>query len=650
MESYEQLGKQRIYTIPLNQRGFSWTPANLTDLVTDLGLAAAREKNHYLGPLIVSVLQGDLVEDNQNINHRCVLEDGQQRVTSLFIMLSALKKRLLHLDGQESVESRELDRLIYWVKGEEVHLRISNKNDQLDACLKHLIMGSPAYPANETAPMKLMKVAVEWADAWALDMNRDKCISWKNSLSYRAKFILVDLASQQVDRYLTFDAINSRGLPLGQFDKIKNFCILVDNVRNLEASPEDRWYEALQQLEHYGVGSRTSEETFINELANVFHNTRVVKAATHTSFVDSYRSLLDEQDPVLEANLKQFITLWPAYARSFAFITSKQRQNYYANLCTRKAGKWMDRLDNMGYPDVVRPMLVAGHLTLGKDDFESLSRICEVYTFRVHGALGARSNANTSGVIGLANEMLRNEKGIAHVGQVVCEWLARRAPMKDVLLRLADGSAKYAHDPDTRGWKQCYYFLYEYELNLSPEGTEPLPYAEDDETMKNTQEHILPQGHRDGDWWEQHWPDAAAADKYKHRLGNLVLTSANQTLGRKKFPLKCSDPNADYSYQSDRATNAEKKIPQYSRDGQTWQQDEIVKREYKMLVFATERWAVPCCGDNKTYYLPEAFSSRGFDTITVSVSDCIMSSSELDAAELEEDLELEDEDEEDLAD
>jgi hypothetical protein len=112
--------------------------------------------------------------------------------------------------------------------------------------------------------------------------------------------------------------------------------------------------------------------------------------------------------------------------------------------------------------------------------------------------------------------------------------------------------------------------------------------------------------------------------------------------GRKMFALKCSDPGADYSYTSDRATNAEKKIPQYSSDGQTWQQDEIIRREYDMLVFATKRWSVPCCGDNATYYLPEAFSSRGFDTIFVSVPDCIRSLSDLQA--VLDDIDVDDDD------
>ena len=36
-------------------------------------------------------------------------------------------------------------------------------------------------------------------------------------------FMEVDLSTADVDKNLTFDTINTRGRPLSQFDKIKNF-------------------------------------------------------------------------------------------------------------------------------------------------------------------------------------------------------------------------------------------------------------------------------------------------------------------------------------------------------------------------------------------------------------------------------------------
>ena len=49
----------------------------------------------------------------------------------------------------------------------------------------------------------------------------------ENRLCTQSKFEAIDLDISNFDRWLTFDAINSRGLPLSQFDKIKNLCVLI---------------------------------------------------------------------------------------------------------------------------------------------------------------------------------------------------------------------------------------------------------------------------------------------------------------------------------------------------------------------------------------------------------------------------------------
>ena len=88
---------------------------------------------------------------------------------------------------------------------------------------------------------------------------------------------------------LAFDAINSRGLPLSEFDKIKNFCILVATKRDLSVRPEDEWYKALQQLEHFSVGSRENEDAFIADLYSSFHDESVSQTSVHRTLVDKYR-------------------------------------------------------------------------------------------------------------------------------------------------------------------------------------------------------------------------------------------------------------------------------------------------------------------------------------------------------------------------
>ena len=99
------------------------------------------------------------------------------------------------------------------------------------------------------------------------------------------------------------------------------------------------------------------------------------------------------------------------------------------------------------------------------------------------------------------------------------------ASLQEVIGELSNGRAKYYHDPDAKGWDLCYYFLYEYEDYCSGHPKNSWAWS-DDQKQVTTQEHILAQKHRVTGWLSQ-WRNEGIADKFKHRLGNLVLTRDN---------------------------------------------------------------------------------------------------------------------------
>jgi hypothetical protein len=152
----------------------------------------------------------------------------------------------------------------------------------------------------------------------------------------------------------------------------------------------------------------------------------------------------------------------------------------------------------------------------------------------------------------------------------------------------------------------------------------PIVWQQSDSGRVNTQEHILPQNHRDGGWWEAQWPDESKAEKFKHRLGNLTLTSNNSVLGRKEISEKIEDLSASHYYRHANATNSEKKIPTFT-SGLEWNSDNIIKREYDLLKFAAERWSIPCCADNSEITLPTEFAivDISLQRIQVDCPDCI---------------------------
>lgn len=594
----------RFFLIPDNQRGFSWGARQVDDVIADLKLADTQ--SHYMGPLIVNRTKSpDFQDDELNTTAEFILEDGQQRLTTLFIFANEIRRHMV-ARGIHAVHSQQLESYVH-LKHKGQKLRLQNEQQVLQNYLSYILTGSPAPPAERVPAMEALDQVQRHIDSFVSRLGDQELLVWKQRVCNQALFVWVDLATAGVNRYLTFDAINSRGLPLSEFDKIKNFCMLLCNIRGLTIDVAASWYKALSQLERFGTSSRTHEADFIAELYSSYHNKTVSHRDVHSAFVDKYRSLLTSGDAALEADLLHFINLWEPYAKSFGFVSSKKRSTHYGTMCSVGAGSWLDRLDNMDLPTISRPLLVAAHLKYDPDGFCTTAHLCETYTFRVHAVIRKRKDANATKIIELANEILRGGKEVGHVFQKICAWLKVHAPLSKVIAELADGRPKYAFDPNVPGWLYCYYFLYEYEISVSPAGVAPLPYGTSKEVVKNQQEHILPQQHRDQGWWESNWPDASKADKYKHRLGNLVLTTNNNELARKPLPEKLSSPAPTYCYKHPNATNSEKRIQNFT-DGQSWEAKNILVREVEMLEFAAKRWSVGCVADEQEVQLPDDYA------------------------------------------
>ncbi|WP_133489749.1 DUF262 domain-containing protein [Aliiroseovarius marinus] len=640
MPSFKEICSSNRFIIPVNQRGFSWTKRELNDLLNDLTLMEGH--SHYLGPLIVTKTSNHYQDDEFTNIVEYTLEDGQQRVTALLILANEIVNRLQALEGSETVQSKELKNLVYFQKGGNTKRRLKNENPDLDQYLSYILTGTPSPPADRTPPMRALDSVKQEAQAFFASKDVAELLKWKAKIQNQSKIIFVDLASENINRYLAFDAINSRGLPLSEFDKIKNFCILVATTRNLPVSVEDAWYKALTHLESFELRNRSDEAAFISELFSSCFNSSIGQKGVHEAFVDRFRKLLSQEDAALQNDFERFIGLWEPYAKSFGFISTSKREHHYGSLCTTEAGNWLDRLDNMDLATIVRPVLAASHYRMSGSDFEKIARACEIYVFRIYAVMRRRKDMNSKSHINISHTLLNPGQSADWVLQNLCKLLDATAPMKRIIETLSDGNPKYAYDPQVSGWGHCYYFLYEYEINYSPAGVAPFRWGKAKQEKINTQEHILPQAHRDGGWWESHWPNEARAEAFKHRLGNLVLTPNNSALGRKPISEKLSGPGSHH-FDHANATNTEKRIVKFS-DGANWQEENILAREFELIEFAARRWGMPCCSDNGVVELPEEFNDAEGNPRTIEINEagCIASSTSLNDDETSEHVETQD--------
>lgn len=605
MDPLKEILRTHCLVIPTNQRAFSWRKEQADALIEDLKLMG--ENSHYLGPLIVTPGENQNFRDENTRDYikEYIVDDGQQRLTTCLLLIKALTGRFDYIGENFNSHCLELKSfLTYTHQGE--HLRIRNCNSALDQFLRHLVLGHEA-PQTRTSAMKCLEEVSSFFEQFAADLNLEELIDWKLRLTAQAKFILVDLGTEDIDRYLAFDAINSRGLALTEFDKIKNFCALLSNRRpNLQIQPEVPWYRSLVALERFGISSRLYESTYIAEAFSIFFKIRIGPDEAHNKFVTKFGSLLYQDDPNLEEQLSKFVEYWEPFAQAFGFVSSEKRDTVDQTRATAKARDWLKNIDHLGLPGICRPLLCAALMKYESEDFEKVAKYAEVYTFRVHAIAGKRTDNNKSGINELAHQVYFERISLFRVSQILCFWLDQYCPMRELLKKLSDGEPKYHYDRLMKGWEYCYYFLYQYELHLSPITTTPIPWERSREQRKATIEHILPQTHRDNSYWQSLWPDELKADSFRHRLGNLVLTDGNSNLGHKPFPDKLNNPNGEYCYNHATATNSEKRLHEYT-NGHNWREEEILKREAEMVRFAANRWTFGCCSDNIRFSLPTDF-------------------------------------------
>jgi hypothetical protein len=640
MNPLTELFTGRYYVVPRNQRGFSWEIRHLNELLTDLEMAG--KNSHYMGPIIVSRTERkDFQDDSLVTTAEFTLEDGQQRLTTFLIIVSKLKNAIQERAGsQPSIDALDLERLMYFDHNGR-RLRIQNENRSLHDYLSFILTGLPDRPEARTPPMAAMDRIAGAVEARLKNYSRAQLLSMKNLVTNKAKFVWVNLSDEGIDRYLAFDAINSRGLPLSEFDKIKNFAILIESRRGIRIKADESWYGAISKLESMGVSSRSDEAAFIAELYSAYVKEKQSQGQIHTSFTKRYEKLLTDVEVELVSHVENFIGLWEPFAKSWSYIATKHNEIIPQGECTAAAVEWLRKLDRMQLPTITRVLLAASHMRYGLDEFEAIARACEIFTFRIYAVSRYRKDKYSVNINSIAHEVLMGGKRSDWVIGQLCRMMKTDASLKSCIADLTDEKPKYYYDQQFKGWAYSYYFLYEYEVYCSPKSVPPIHWQPTREGRMSSIEHILPQAHRDGGWWEQHWSDEAEADNYKHRLGNLVLTENNSTLGRKPIHDKLRDTAAQHCYTHVSATNSEKRIREFT-DGSEWRPLNILRREFEMLKFFVERWSIPCAGDVGELSLPGNYAdySDEFAPIVISGEGAIEECVELeDAINMREDEE-----------
>ena len=618
----------RLLEIPDYQRPYAWGQKQLQDLWEDLDLLGP-DVAHYAGTLVLrdvptgsGSVRTSMDDDGDTLRH-CEVVDGQQRLTSCFVVLDRIRRRLEKLDeaGQEGAgnPARNLRSRYGMVSVNNVAVPKLRLGKELNGYWVSVILGDQTFAGPPLiAGQRRLKEAAEFFDA-KLDgleveaparVQVGRLLELQRRVTDGLRFLVYEVRSA-ADVGVIFETLNDRGRPLTELEKTKNYLLylargiqdgraeaLADVINdawssifaNLAKGPPEMDDDLLrvhwlttqnpEQSRWAGVGS--VKERF-DRSHYVSGRTRLVPEdddqGQEAAWDDLFSAVGDYVDSLRRSSFF-FVEMFDPNAEFEAFASDSDREG---------ARRRSAALVRSGRIAPYRPLLLACRLRHPADGalYTSLVDLFERYTARVFVICRLRSNTGERRLRRLAFDLFEG-----------------RDP-DDVLLDIRSNIWEYAPDGSVRdrlsstseNWYQRTghkYLLYEYELSLVAPGEELPQFASFTGAGREqrTTEHILPQHPKDSAacWWDHFTTEEHA--ELCHTLGNLALTLDNSSYSNKCFDQKRGkhlepgeEPTRCYAQGK---LHQERLLAKY-RD---WTPETIKSRQMELAEWALGRWAV----------------------------------------------------------
>jgi uncharacterized protein with ParB-like and HNH nuclease domain/predicted transport protein len=550
------------FIVPIYQRLYSWQAAECEQLWSDIVRAGSNDKlgAHFTGSIVY-------VARDQSTNTSAepdLIIDGQQRVTTVTLLLIALASRLEaspedRREPWDGFSPRKI-RNRYLLNDDEEgdrQFKLTLSQGDKDA-LFALLQG--AQPASDATTRVLDNY--NFFQRKLADPKLDLAVVCKGL----DKLVVVDVKLERgVDNpQLVFEAMNSTGKKLSQADLIRNY-VLMDLPTKEQAKLYTAYWRPME-LEF----SNASESQF-DEFVRHF---LTIKTNEIPRLGDIYEAFKMHASQVAESgeDIQSLVVELREYARRYCAMALGKESD--PKLQT--AFKDLDQIK----ADVVYPFLLECYSdyelgTITRDELHEIVQLVTSYVFRRAVCRIPTNSLNTT--FATFRTALRKER---YVDSVKANFLA----MKSYRAFPTDAEFREAlTTSDLYNFRRRSYFL----RVLENHGRKEQVTVED-----YTIEHILPQNENLPHAWREAlgagWEDVQR--KYLHTLGNLTLTGYNSEYSDHPFATK-RDMDGGFASSPLRLNKGLGQL-------EAWTVEEIEKRAARLASEALAIWARPALSDD----------------------------------------------------
>ena len=209
----------RLFRIPSYQRAYAWETQQRSDLFADILNVRKSERDHFMATVVALARDTQLIGADQFRTVEIV--DGQQRITTLVILLKAIEKALNPKDHKQARIKREIAELL--IKDDEYSLILLQTNhDSSNIFANYIRSGdirkAKVLTAADSNVVNAARECEEFVEDWT---GRNTLIDLVAAIRNKLSVIYHEIVDEATV-YRVFEVLNSRGLDVKWIDKLKS--------------------------------------------------------------------------------------------------------------------------------------------------------------------------------------------------------------------------------------------------------------------------------------------------------------------------------------------------------------------------------------------------------------------------------------------
>jgi uncharacterized protein with ParB-like and HNH nuclease domain len=210
----------RLFRIPEYQRAYAWGKKQREDLFSDIKRVKNSNEDHFRATVVGLTRETrTIIADRYSVVD---IVDGQQRLTTLIILMKAIQKVLNREDKTELKLAEELNDLL--IKGDQHSLLLLQTNhDTSDIFANYIRKGSlPTGDISTSADLNILD-AINSSEGFVSDWKETSgsLVELLGILRNRLYTIFFSIEEEGLV-YRVFEVLNSRGLDVSWIDKLKS--------------------------------------------------------------------------------------------------------------------------------------------------------------------------------------------------------------------------------------------------------------------------------------------------------------------------------------------------------------------------------------------------------------------------------------------